>query len=60
MKEWEVIAHRRSKAGFSWGCVSTITSNGQTMFVADAHRDYGRRFIVHADDKLNAFVELER
>ena len=26
----------------------------------DAHRGDGRRFIVHADEKLSAFVELER
>jgi hypothetical protein len=26
----------------------------------DAHRDDGRRFIVHADEILTAFVELER
>ena len=26
----------------------------------DAHRDDGKRFIVHADEKLSAFVELER
>jgi len=25
-----------------------------------AHRDDGKRFIVHADEKLSAFVELER
>lgn len=25
----------------------------------DAHRDDGRRFIVRADEKLTAFVELE-
>jgi hypothetical protein len=28
-------------------------------FVADAHRDDGRRFIVQADEKLTAFLELE-
>ena len=28
--------------------------------VADAHRDDGRRFIVRADEKLSAFVELEK
>jgi hypothetical protein len=28
--------------------------------IADAHRDDGKRFIVHADEKLTAFVELER
>jgi hypothetical protein len=25
----------------------------------DAHRDDGKRFVVHADEKLTAFVELE-
>jgi hypothetical protein len=25
----------------------------------DAHRDDGGRFIVHADEKLSAFLELE-
>jgi hypothetical protein len=29
------------------------------LFVADAHRDDGKRFIVRADEKLAAFVELE-
>jgi hypothetical protein len=29
------------------------------MFVADAHRDDGKRFVVRADEKLTAFVELE-
>jgi hypothetical protein len=28
--------------------------------VADAQRENGKRFIVHADEKLTAFVELER
>jgi hypothetical protein len=37
-----------------------INSKGQTTFVADAHRDDGKRFAVHADDKVSAFVELER
>jgi hypothetical protein len=31
---------------------------GRTIWIADAHRD-GQRFIVHADEKLTAFVELE-
>jgi hypothetical protein len=30
------------------------------IWIVDAHRDDGRRFIVHADEKLSAFVELER
>jgi hypothetical protein len=32
---------------------------GRTIFVADAHHDDGKRFVVHADEKLTAFLELE-
>jgi hypothetical protein len=32
---------------------------GRTIWIADAHRGDGRRFIVRADEKLTAFVELE-
>ncbi len=41
------------------GCVSAIDSNGRTIWIADAHRDDGKRFVVHADEILTAFVELE-
>ena len=30
-----------------------------TIWIADAHRDDGKRFVVRADEKLTAFVELE-
>jgi hypothetical protein len=59
MKYWEIIADNLSKAGWTWGCVSTVDSDGRTSFVADAHRDDGNRFVVRADEKLTAFVELE-
>ncbi len=55
----EIIADNLSKAGWSWSWVSAVDSNGQTIFVADAHRGDGRRFIVRADEKLTAFAELE-
>jgi hypothetical protein len=32
---------------------------GRTIFVADAHRGDGKRFVVRADEKLSAFLELE-
>jgi hypothetical protein len=48
-----------SKAGWSWGCVSAVDSNGRTIWIADAHRDDGKRFVVHAEEKLTAFLELE-
>ena len=60
MKYWEIIADNLSKAGWSWGCVSAIDSEGRTIWIVDAHRGDGRRFIVRADEKLTAFVELER
>jgi hypothetical protein len=59
MKYWEIIADNPSKAGRSWGCVATVDGEGRTIFVADAHRGDGQRFVVHAEQKLTAFVELE-
>ncbi len=59
MKFWEVIADKLSKAGWSWGCLSTVDREGRTVFTADAHRNDGKRFVAHADEKLTAFVELE-
>ena len=60
MKYWEIIADNLKKAGWSYGYVSAIDSAGRTIWIVDAHRGDGRRFIVHADEKLSAFVELER
>jgi len=59
VKNWEIIADNLSKAGWSWGCVSAIDTNGRTIWIVDAHRDDGKRFVVRADEKLTAFVELE-
>ena len=59
VKYWEIIARNLSKAGWSWGCVSGVDSRGRTIFVADAHRGDGNRFVVRADENLTAFIELE-
>ena len=59
MKYWEIIADNLSKVGWSYGYVSALDSEGRTIWIVDAHRDNGQRFIVHADDKLTAFIELE-
>jgi hypothetical protein len=37
-----------------------VDFNGRTLFIADAHRDDGQRFVVRANEKLTAFLELER
>jgi hypothetical protein len=55
----EIIAENLSKACWSWGCVSAIDSNGRRIWIADAHRGDGERFVVRADEKLTAFLELE-
>jgi hypothetical protein len=60
MKYWEIIANRLSKVGWGLGWVSAIDCQGRTIWIVDVHRGDGRRFIVHADEKLSAFVELER
>ena len=55
---WEIIADNLKESGWSLGWVSAIDSEGRTIWIVDAHRD-GKRFIVRADEKLTAFVELE-
>jgi hypothetical protein len=36
-----------------------LDSSARTIWIADAHRDNGKRFVVHAEEKLTAFMELE-
>ena len=55
--------------GFPLGLVSlgrrlrvakqAVDSQGRTIWIVDAHRGDGKRFIVRADQKLTAFAELE-
>ena len=56
---WEIIADILSKAGWSWGWVAAIDCEGRTIWIVDAHRD-GKRFVVHSDEILTAFVKHER
>jgi hypothetical protein len=60
VKHWEIIAENISKSGWSRGCVATVDSRARRIFVADAHPGDGKRFVVRADEKLTAFLELER
>jgi hypothetical protein len=53
------FAARQQAEHWNWGCVSAVYSEGRTIWVADADRDDGKRFIVHAVEKLTAFLELE-
>ena len=55
-----MIADKLSKAGWSLGWVSAVDSEGRTLWIIDAHRDNGKRFVVRSDELLSAFLELER
>ena len=35
-----------------------LIQRANAIWIADAHRDDGKRFVVHADEKLTAFMEL--
>jgi hypothetical protein len=41
------------------GWVSAVDSEGRTIWIVDAHRGDGKRFVVRADEKVTAFVQLE-
>jgi hypothetical protein len=58
VKYWELVADKLSKAGWSLGWVSALDLEGRTIWITDAHRD-GKRFVVRADEKLTALLELE-
>ncbi len=35
-----------------------LDSRGRTIWIDDAHRDDEKRFVVHSEEKLTAFVEV--
>jgi hypothetical protein len=37
LKYWEIIADNLKEAEWSLGCVSAVDSEGQTIWIADAH-----------------------
>ena len=56
---WQIIADNLHDAGWSLGWVEAVDREGRTIWIVDAHV-YGKHFIVRADEKLTAFLELER
>ena len=59
MRPGEVIADDLTKAGWSLDWVSALDLNGRTIWIVRAH-GYEKHFIVRADEKLTAFMELQR
>ena len=39
--------------------MSALDCEGRTIWIVGAHRDDGKRYVVRADEKLTAFLELE-
>ena len=39
--------------------MAALDCEGRTIWIVDAHRGAGKRFVVRADEKLTAFIELE-
>jgi hypothetical protein len=59
MKDWKIIADNLKKAGWSYGYVSAVDREGRTIWIVNAHRGDGKRFVVRADERLTAFLQLE-
>ena len=58
MQYWEIVADKLSAAGFSWGYCSAVTPEGW-RWIVDAYSNDGRRYVVHSDELLTAFLEPE-
>ena len=52
-------ANNLSKARWSWAASQRLIPTGERSGLLDAHRSDGKRFVVRADEKLTAFIELE-
>src|SRR6266480_6038002 len=50
VKYWEIIADNLKKRGWSYGYVSAVDSQGRTIWIVDAHRDDGKRYVVRDSD----------
>jgi len=59
MKYWEIIADNLSNGRLELGLRVRLRFSRANIWIADAHRGDGKRFVVRADEKLTAFLELE-
>jgi hypothetical protein len=59
VKYWEIIGDNLRQAGWRCGCISSTDDEGRQFWVVAAEREDTGRFIVHANEMLTAFLELE-
>jgi hypothetical protein len=59
----EILGNNRRQSQetrLEFGLVSAVDCEGRTIWIADAHRDDGKRSVaVRADEILTAFLEVE-
>jgi hypothetical protein len=60
MKHWGPSLTISAKPAGAGAAISAVDSHGRTIWIADAHRDDGKRFVVHAEEKLSALWNLKR
>ena len=59
MKYWEIIADNLSKPGGVWAGSQPLISTGERCGLLMRIATMERAFVVRADEKLTAFLELE-
>jgi hypothetical protein len=57
MKHWGDHRRQSPQSRMELGCVSAVDAEERTIFVAGAHRDDGKRFIVRVDEKADRVCE---
>ena len=55
----EIIADNLKRPGLEFGLGLGRQFQRRTIWIVDAHRGDGKRFVVRADEKLTAFVGLK-
>jgi hypothetical protein len=59
VKYWEIIIENLRNSDWRCGSISSTDHDGRQFWVVAAEREDAGRFIVHADEELLAFLELE-
>ena len=61
MKSREIIADNLSEKSGGVGVASQrLIPTSEPIWIADTHRHNEKRFVVHGEEGLTAFVELEK
>jgi hypothetical protein len=55
---WEVIAASLTKAGWSWGWVSAVDSEGRTIWIDGRASRRRKALVVHAGGKADDFYGI--